>query len=99
MNIYQLKNSGCEQQISITDYGIYQMVLDLYMSGKHIKIQKVLNSGSINFKYKSYHSIVLTVCGDANGNFIIIETGFADRNSDASIFRASTKKYFYMLYS
>lgn len=28
-------------------------------------------------------------CSDEDGNFIMIETGFAGRNSDGSIFRAS----------
>lgn len=54
-----------------------------------IKIQKVPNTGLINFNYKTYHSIVLMACSDADGNFIMIETGFAGRNSDSGIFRAS----------
>ncbi|KAF0704930.1 protein ANTAGONIST OF LIKE HETEROCHROMATIN PROTEIN 1-like [Aphis craccivora] len=59
------------------------------IDGKHIRIQKVPNTGSTNFNYKTYHSIVLMACSDADGNFIMIETGFAGRNSDSGIFRAS----------
>ncbi|KAL4097695.1 hypothetical protein QTP88_022426 [Uroleucon formosanum] len=52
------------------------------IGGKHIRIPKVPNTGSTNFNYKTYHSIVLMACSDADGNFIMIETGFTDRNSD-----------------
>jgi hypothetical protein len=59
------------------------------IDGKQIGIQKVPNTGSTNLNYKTYHSIVLMACSDAEGNFIILETGFAGRNSDGDIFRAS----------
>ncbi|XP_060861820.1 uncharacterized protein LOC132938831 [Metopolophium dirhodum] len=59
------------------------------IDGKHIRIQKLPNTGSTNFNYKSYHSIVLMACSDADGHFIMIETGFAGRNSDGGIFRGS----------
>ncbi|CAH1989060.1 unnamed protein product [Acanthoscelides obtectus] len=54
------------------------------LDGKHIRIEKLPNSGSLNFNYKSYHSIVLMACSDADGLFTYIETGFAGRNSDGS---------------
>jgi hypothetical protein len=57
------------------------------IDGKHIRIQKLPNTGFTNFNYKSYHSIVLMACSDADGNFIMIETGFAGRNSDGGIFQ------------
>lgn len=62
------------------------------LDGKHIRIEKLPNSGSTNFNYKSYHSIVLLGCCDADGIFTMIETGYAGRNSDGGIFRASKMK-------
>jgi len=59
------------------------------IDGKHIRIQKLPGSGSENYNYKSYHSLVLMACCDADGNFTVIETGYAGRNSDGGIFRAS----------
>lgn len=63
------------------------------IDGKHIRIEKLPNSGSTNFNYKSYHSIVLMACCDADGLFTLIETGYAGRNSDGGIFRASAIKH------
>lgn len=60
--------------------------------GKHIRIEKLPNSGSSNFNYKSYHSIVLMACCDSDGLFTLIETGYAGRNSDGGIFSASRIK-------
>ncbi|XP_076280638.1 uncharacterized protein LOC143209179 [Lasioglossum baleicum] len=62
------------------------------LDGKHIRIEKIPNTGSTNFNYKSYHSIVLLGCCDADGIFTMIETGYAGRNSDGGIFRASAIK-------
>lgn len=63
------------------------------IDGKHVKIEKFPNSGSANYNYKSFHSIVLMACCDADGSFIMIESGFAGRNSDGGIFRASAMKH------
>lgn len=63
------------------------------IDGKHIRIQKLPGSGSDNFNYKAFHSLVLMACADADGNFIMIETGYAGRNSDGGIFRASRMGY------
>jgi hypothetical protein len=46
-------------------------------------------SGSENFNYKAFHYVVLMACTDADGNFIMIETGCAGRNSEGGIFKAS----------
>lgn len=62
------------------------------LDGKHIRIEKLPGTGSTNFNYKQYHSIVLLACTDADGCFTIIETGYAGRNSDGGIFRASAIK-------
>ena len=61
------------------------------VDGKHIRIEKLPNTGSTNFNYKSYHFIILLGCCDADGLFTIIETGYTGRNSDGRIFRASAR--------
>ncbi|XP_025202211.1 protein ALP1-like [Melanaphis sacchari] len=63
------------------------------LDGKHIRIEKLPNTDSSNLNYKAYHSIVLLGCSDADGFFTMIETGYAGRNDDAGIFRASSMKY------
>lgn len=62
------------------------------LDGKHIRIEKFPNSGSSNFNYKSFHSVVLMACSDADGLFTLIECGYAGRNSDGGIFHASAIK-------
>lgn len=59
--------------------------LPMIDDGKHIRIQEKPRTGSENFN----HSLVLMACSDADGNFIIIETGYSGRNSDGGIFKAS----------
>jgi hypothetical protein len=49
----------------------------------------VPRSGSENFNYKAFYSVVLMACADADGNFIMKETGYAGGNSDGGIFKAS----------
>jgi hypothetical protein len=51
---------------------------------KNIRIQKLPGSGSTNFNYKSYHSLVLMTCCNANGLFTTTR-----HNRDGGVFRAS----------
>jgi hypothetical protein len=43
------------------------------MDGKHIRIKKLLNSGSTNYNYKGYNSIILLAVCDADGLFTMID--------------------------
>lgn len=63
------------------------------MDGKHVRIQQLPNSGSTNYNYKGYHSIILFAICDADGLFTMIETGYAGRNSDGGVFRSSALSY------
>lgn len=62
------------------------------IDGKHFRIKEYPNTGSTNFNYKNYHSVILMACADADGLFTMIEVGYAGRNSDAGIFRVSSMK-------
>jgi len=63
------------------------------LDGKHVRIEKFPNTGSTNYNYKSFHSVILMACCDADGLFTMIEVGYAGRNSDGGIFRASAMKH------
>lgn len=63
------------------------------LDGKHIRIEKFPHTGSENFNYKHFHSTVLMACCDADGLFTIIEPGYAGRNSDGGIFKASSMNF------
>lgn len=54
--------------------------------GKHISLQTPINSGTEYFNYKSFHSIVLMACVDAEYNFIWASVGGHGRISDGGIF-------------
>lgn len=70
-------------------YRTYQIALD----GKHVRIEKFPNTGSTNYNYKSFFSVVLMARCDENGLFTMIETRYAGRNSDGGIFRVSAIKH------
>ncbi|XP_017476083.1 PREDICTED: uncharacterized protein LOC108366258 isoform X2 [Rhagoletis zephyria] len=77
-------------RISNRFYELWQMPNCLgAIYGKHIRIEKYPKSGSANYNYKNYHSIILLASSDADGFFTTIETGFAGRNSDGGVFRVS----------
>lgn len=61
--------------------------------GKHIRIEKFPNTGSENFNYKHFNSIILLACCDADGAFTMVEPGYAGRNCDGGVYKVSAIKY------
>ncbi|KAG8232220.1 hypothetical protein J437_LFUL011964 [Ladona fulva] len=54
------------------------------MDGKHIRIENFPNSGSTNFNYKGYQSVILLGCCDADGLLKVVlkaETAMGDDGS------------------
>lgn len=63
------------------------------LDGKPIGIKKFPRGGSTDYNDKLFHSVVLMARWDTDGLFTMVETGFAGRNSDGDIFRASAMKF------
>lgn len=59
------------------------------IDGRHIRIRKPPNSGSLYYNYKKFHSIVLQAVVDASNRFIIIDVGGYGHQSDGGIFQSS----------
>lgn len=102
MNGYWMSKPNKDQWKNIADR--YESLRNLpncigSIDGKHIRIEKSPNTGSSNFNYKAYNSIVFLGCCDADGLFTMVETGCAGRNSDGGIFRASAMKYHITLHN
>nr|CAI5869541.1 unnamed protein product [Callosobruchus analis] len=59
------------------------------IDGKHCRITEFYSTGSQYYNYKSFFSVVLMACADADGLFITIDVGEAGRNSHGAVFRGS----------
>jgi hypothetical protein len=59
------------------------------IDGKHIRIIKPKDSGSLYYNYKSYFSIVLLAVCDTDYMFIFVDIGSYGRHSDSTIFQDS----------
>lgn len=60
------------------------------VDGKHIRITKPLDSGSMFYNYKHFFSTVLLAVCDANYCFIYIDVGAYGKSNDSTIFKNST---------
>ncbi|XP_055627766.1 uncharacterized protein LOC129778273 [Toxorhynchites rutilus septentrionalis] len=60
------------------------------IDGKHCRINKFSKTGSHYYNYKSFFSVVLMACANADGIFLTIDVGEAGRMSDGGVFRSST---------
>ncbi|XP_071501308.1 uncharacterized protein [Diadema antillarum] len=59
------------------------------LDGKHIRIQKPKNSGSLYFNYKQFFSVVLMALVDSKNQFVWIDVGGVGHQSDAQIYNNS----------
>ncbi|KAJ8939084.1 hypothetical protein NQ314_011238 [Rhamnusium bicolor] len=59
------------------------------IDGEHIRIKKLCKTGSQNFSYKGYFSVVSMALADADGMFITIDVGNYGGNSDGAVFKTS----------
>uniref|UniRef100_A0A0P4VZE0 DDE Tnp4 domain-containing protein n=1 Tax=Scylla olivacea TaxID=85551 RepID=A0A0P4VZE0_SCYOL len=59
------------------------------LDGKHIRVIKPENSGSLYYNYKNYFSILLLAVCDASHKFIFIDVGAYGKSSDSTVFKES----------
>ena len=62
------------------------------IDGKHVRIKKPKNSGSLFYNYKGFFSLILLALVDANYKFIWVSVGANGSASDAQLFNNSELK-------
>lgn len=60
------------------------------IDGKHIRVTKPYNSGSLFHNYKNHFSIVLLALADSDYRFIYVNIGAYGKDSDCNIFKNSS---------
>jgi hypothetical protein len=59
------------------------------VDGKHIRLRKPTESGSLYYNYKHYFSVLLLAICDSNYLFVSVDIGAFGKISDSSIFKDS----------
>ena len=59
------------------------------LDGKHIRVIKPTDSGSLNFNYKKFFSILLLAICDDNYKFLFVDVGAYGKSSDSTVFKMS----------
>lgn len=57
------------------------------VDGKHVRVQKLPGSGSMNLNYKHYFSIVLMAVADSDYRFVYVDIGAFGKDCDSSVFK------------
>lgn len=60
------------------------------IDGKHVRVKKPTESGSLYFNYKNYFSIVIMAICDASYKFIFVDVGSYGKSADPTVWKDST---------
>lgn len=63
------------------------------IDGKHVRLIKPTDSGTLYYNYKHYFSIVLLAVCDANYNFIYVDVGAYGKSNDSAVLKDTSFYY------
>src|SRR5690606_21373166 len=75
------------------NYGTSRGALEQW-TGSTAGVTAFKNSGSTNFNYKSFHSVVLLAASTANYRFLMTDVGAPGRMSDGGVYDTSRIRSF-----